>query len=280
MPLIVHHPSPPLTAYIHSIYYLDGPRPYPHEKILPAAWLDLKFNLGSTIQAFEADQTEPFMACTESWSVGLWSVYHIVDWPLDTRFFGVSFKPGGAYPFLQIPLSELHNRVVSLDAIWGHFAAEIRERLYAAPTIQEGLALLERLLLSHLREAPPGLNVVQYALGEVARHHGALSIQALSDHIGISQNHLGTHFKRLVGGTPKETARLYRFQHTLDRLDPARPVDWTWVAHKSLYYDQSHFNKDFVAFTGHSPSDYLRLRRLILAENRQHSVHLRELPTG
>src|SRR5260221_13967815 len=194
MPLIVHHPSPQLAAYIHSIYCLDGHRRYPPERILPVAWLDLIFNLGSTIQAFEAHQTEAFMGCTESWSVGLWSVYHIVDWPLDTRFFGVSFKPGGAYPFLQIPLSELHNRVVSLDAIWGHFAAEIRERLYAAPTIQEGLALLERVLLSHLREVPPGLNVVQYALGEVARNHGALSIQGLSDHMGFSQNHVERNF--------------------------------------------------------------------------------------
>jgi AraC-like DNA-binding protein len=251
------------------------------EKILPAAWLDLKVNFGGAVQAYEADQAEPIVACAESWSVGLWSEYHVVDWPLDMRFFGVSFKPGGAYPFLQIPLSELHNRVVSLDAIWGHFAAEIRERLYAAPTVQESLALLERLLLARLClcEAAPGLNLVQYALGEVSRNHGAVSIRALSDQIGISQNHLGTHFKRLVGGTPKELARLYRFQHVLDRLDPTRPVDWTWVAHQSLYYDQSHFNKDFVAFTGHSPTDYLRLRRQIHTENPQHSWYLRALPT-
>jgi len=73
-----------------------------------------------------------------------------------------------------------------------------------------------------------------------------LSIRALSDQMGLSQNHLGTQFKRLVGGTPKELARLTRFEWTLRSIDPTQPVDWTRVAHQSHYYDQSHFNKDFV----------------------------------
>jgi AraC-like DNA-binding protein len=275
---ILHIPSPPLNAYIDYLYYVDGPMPYPREKIMPGPQLDLKINFGGAIQAYQAGQAEPCATCSDSWWVGLWSAYHVVDWPLDVRFFMVEFKPGGAYPFLQLPLSELHNQVVPLDAIWGHFAAEIRERLYAAPTIPAQFALLEQYLLARLCEAPYGLNTVQYALAQIARQHGALSIRALSDQIGISQNHLGTQFKRLIGGTPKEVARLYRFQHALRSIDPTQPVDWTRVAHQSRYYDQSHFNKDFVAFTGHNPSEYLRLRRRVQAENPTRAKYLRELP--
>jgi AraC-like DNA-binding protein len=275
----IHHaPAPPLNAYIDDLYYVDGLIPYPREKIMPGSQLDLKINFGGAIQAYEADHAEPFVTCSDSWWVGLWSVYHVVEWPLDTQFFGVSFKAGGAYPFLQIPLSELHNRVVSLEAVWGHFAAEIRERLYAAPTIQARFALLEQCLLARLCEAPYGRKAVQYALAQIAQQHGALSIRALSDQMGISQNHLGTQFKRLVGGTPKELARLYRFEHALRSIDVTQPVDWTRVAHQSSYYDQSHFNKDFVAFTGHTPTEYLRLRRLVHAENPQRAQHLRLLP--
>jgi methylphosphotriester-DNA--protein-cysteine methyltransferase len=53
---------------------------------------------------------------------------------------------------------------------------------------------------------PCGLNVVRFALARIVQRRGALSIQALSDQIGISQKHLITQFKRLVGGTPKEVA--------------------------------------------------------------------------
>lgn len=279
MPPIHHIPSAPLNAYINNLYYVDSLMPYSREKILPHARLDLKVNFGGAIRAYEAGQAEPFATCSDSWWVGLWSTYHVVDWPPDIEFFGVSFKPGGAYPFLQIPLSELHNRVVSLDAIWGHFAAEIRERLYAAPTIQAQFALLERFLLARLCESPHGLHAVEYAIAEIARQHGTLSIRALSDQMGISQNHLNTQFKRLVGGTPKEVARLYRFQHALHSIDPTQPVDWTRVAHQSHYYDQSHFNKDFIAFTGHNPTDYLRLRRQVHVENPRHASYVLLLPT-
>jgi len=270
-------PSSPLNAYIDDLYYLDGPAPYPRLKVLPMPSIHLMVNFGDVFQVHDAEHANPSATCAESWWVGLWNTYHIVDWPQNIQFFGVHFKPGGAYPFLRLPLSELHNQVVSLDAIWGRYAAEIRERLYTAPTLQAAFALFERLLLAHLCEAPSGLKVVQHAIKEMERLHGALSIRALSDHIGISQNHLGTHFKRLVGVPPKELARFYRFGHVLCSIDPTQPVDWTRIAYQTYYYDQSHFNKDFAAFTGHSPTDYLRLRQRLRAENPEQAQNLGQL---
>jgi AraC-like DNA-binding protein len=201
-----------------------------------------------------------------------------VDWPQPVKFYGVHFKPAGVYPFLRLPLSELRNQVVPVDAIWGPFAAELRERLHAAPTIAAGLALLEQLLLAHLADTLHGLDVVQYAIAQTARRHGALSIRALSDDIGISQNHLGTQFKRMVGVPPKELARFYRFAHVVTSIDPSEPVDWGQIAHRSRFYDLSHLNKDFVEFTGHSPSDYLRLRHRFHEENPDHSLDVGPLP--
>jgi AraC-like DNA-binding protein len=271
-------PSPPLNAYINYLYYLDGHLPYLREMILPFPGLDLKINLGGALQVYTTNQAESPAVYTESWLVGLWSVHHTVNWPMDLRLFGVNFKPSGAYPFVRLPLSEVHNQVVPLDALLGPFPAEIRERLYAAPTIQAGFALFEQLLLARLREALFGLDMVQYAISELIRHHGALSIRALSDRIGVSQNHLGTLFKRTVGVPAKELARLYRFEHVLRSVNSIRSVNWTRLAHESRYYDQSHFNNEFAALTGHSPTDYLRLRRQVYAENPVHYQLIRDLP--
>ena len=280
MAYFFHYPSPPLNLYINRLYYPDGSILPAREKILPLPALDLKINFGGSLQVYDADQGEPFTTLAESWVLGLWTKYHMVDWPLDLQYLGVSFKPSGAYLFLQIPLSELQNQVVSLDAIWGEFAAEIRERLYLAPTIRARFALLEELLLARLHEAPQGLKAVQYAVGEVARHHGALSIRELSNRMGMSQKHVITQFRQMVGCTPKELARLYRFAQVLESIDPVQPIDWTLVAHQFCYHDQSHFIRDFKEFTGHTPTDYLRLRRQMHAENPDRAELSRLLPIG
>jgi methylphosphotriester-DNA--protein-cysteine methyltransferase len=133
-------------------------------------------------------------------------------------------------------------------------------------------------LLAGLCEPAHGINVIQYAIAEIKRHQGALSIRALSDHIGISENHLGTLLKRMVGVPPKELARLYRFEHVLRSVNRTQLVVCTLIAHQSRYYDQSHFNKDFAALTGHNPTDYLRIRRQVYAENPSHFRFLRHLP--
>lgn len=282
MVYISHIPSPLLTTYIDDLYYIDGTAPYSRLKALPMPSLHLMVNFSDTFRVYEPDQSQPVATCTESWVMGLLSTYHIVDWPPNVQFFGIHFKPGGVYPFLSLPLSELHNQVVPLDALWGQFAAEIRERLYAAPSIQAGFVLLERLLFAQLCEAPPGLDIVQYAITRMIRQHGALSIAALSDHIGISQKHLEAHFKRMVGVPPKELARFYRFAHVLDSIDPTKPTDWTQIVRHCGYHDQSHLYKDFLTFTGHNPTDYLSIRHRAHDENPEQaqSLGLGQLPVG
>ena len=278
MTYISYIPCPPLNAYIDDLYYLDGPASYPRQKVLPVASSNLMINLGDPFNVYEPEHAKPFITCTDSWWVGIWNTYHSVDWPPHVQFFGVHFKPGGAYPFLRFPLSEMNSQVVPLDAIWGLAAGEIRERLQAAPTVQAGFALLERLLMARFCEAPYSLNIVQHAVVEIAQHHGALSIRALSDQIGFSQNHLGNQFKRFVGIPPKEVARFYRFAHVLHSLESTQHVDLTRIAHQTRFYDQSHFNKDFVAFTGYSPTEYIQLRRRVEAENPEHARVLSNLP--
>ncbi|MEZ4864921.1 MAG: helix-turn-helix domain-containing protein [Caldilineaceae bacterium] len=273
---IRHIPSPPLGTYIDYFYYIDGVMPYPREKILPTGWLDLEVNLGSAIQIYDATGIKPVATCIQCWWVGVWNTYGTVKWPPYTQLMGIHFKPGGAYPFLNFPLSVLQNQIVAAEALWGGFAAELCERLSTAPSIQTRLLLFEELLRTRLHDAPHGLDAVRHGVAEIARHNGALSIKALGDQMGISHNHLLTQFKRMVGISPKAMARLCRLKHILHSIDPTQAVDWTQIAHQSNYYDQAHFNKDFRSFTGQNPTDYLRLRRQSHAINpeRDRLVHV------
>lgn len=280
MDYIRHIPAPPLDTYIDYFYSLDGSMPYPREKILPTGWLDLEINFGGAIRVYDASGTKLIATCVKSWWVGVWSTYGTVEWPLDVQLCGIHFKPGGAYCFLKFPLSELHNQIVSADTLLGSCATDVRERLYAASTVQTRFVLLEKLLLARLVEPPHGLQAVRYAVAELARQHGALSIQALSDHMGVSHNHLLTQFKRMVGIAPKALARLHRLRYALGLVDPTQPVNWAQIAHQAGYYDQSHFNNDFMTFLGHSPTDYLQLRRKLPVVDQERGQLLHVLPTN
>ena len=275
-------PGPPLNAYIDWLYYADGPMPYPCERILPYPQIDLKINLGSALQVYGPDGDRTIADCSESWCLGLWERHHVVNWPETTRFIGVSFKPGGAHPFFPIPLSQIHNQVVPLNAIWGPIATEIRDRICSAPTRQARFDLLETVLCDRLQDASSerakGTRIVEAALDEISIRRGVLSIRGLSEHLNVSHKHLIALFNRAVGATPKEMARLHRFRHVLASIEPRGPVDWTEIAHQSRYFDQSHFNNDFKAFTGHTPTSYLNLRRHVDAERPEHASYLRELP--
>ncbi|HZM20687.1 MAG TPA: helix-turn-helix domain-containing protein, partial [Anaerolineales bacterium] len=98
--------------------------------------------------------------------------------------------------------------------------------------------------------------------------------------MGMSQKHLIAQFKQMVGFTPKELGRLYRFADILASIDLIQPVDWTLVAHQFRYYDQAHFIREFKEFTGHTPTDYVRLRRLMHVRSPDRTPHLRLLPIG
>jgi AraC-like DNA-binding protein len=240
--------------------------PYPHEQILPVPALDLKINLGGVFHLCAGD-TRGQQNLTESWLVGLYAVSHRIEWPSNMRLYGVRFKVTGAYPLLGLPMCEVYNQTVALDVLWGRIASEIREQLHAAPSIEAGFIILEQHLLGRLGEESLEQRVVEYAVSEIDRHGGTISIKHLSDDIGISQNHLRTQFKRVIGTSAKESARLYRFKHVLGSIDPTRSVDWTRIAQQCGYYDQSHFNKDFTIFTGYSPTSYLHLRRRVYIED-------------
>jgi AraC-like DNA-binding protein len=82
----------------------------------------------------------------------------------------------------------------------------------------------------------------------------------------VSGNHLAAQFKSHVGTTPKRVARIYRFARLIISVDARRPVDWPGLAHAAGYFDQAHFAREFKDFTGHTPTQYLALRRRLPAE--------------
>jgi AraC-like DNA-binding protein len=260
-------PAPPLDLFIDDIYCLTGVPRYRRVIVPPMPSAHVFVNLGGPVCLWDSDPSVPSAVFTDGWFMGVWTRRFLLEYPTWTRLVGVHFKPWGMSAFAGIPAAELRDRWVPADAVWQRSLDRIRNRVGEAASATGALRALEEELRSRLAAAASrGLGLVQYTGGRLAASRGTVPVGALSDAAGVSGNHLAAQFKSHVGVTPKRVARIYRFARLIVSVDALRPVDWPGLAQTAGYFDQAHFGREFKDFTGHTPTEYLALRRRFPAE--------------
>ena len=261
-------PAPPLDRFIDDIYCLTGIPSHRRMTVPPMPSAHLFINLGGPARLWHSDPSVPPAVFTDGWFMGLWTRRYVFEYPAPVRLVGVHFKPWGISPFVDMPATELRDRWVPADVIWRRSSFDrIRDQVGDVASATEALRVVEMELRSRLAETTSrGLDVVLHTGQYLETSQGAVSVGALTDAVGVSGTHLATQFKSHVGVTPKRVARIYRFAQLILSVDAQGPVDWLKVAHTAGYFDQAHLSKEFKEFTGHTPTQYLALRRRFPAE--------------
>ena len=241
-------PRPPLSDLVELLWLFESAASsHASERVLPTGTVELVINLSdNTAGSFDAVVAGPH------------SRFFVLDTSRPSSIVGVHFKPGGAFPFFALPVDELRNRHVPLEALWGGRATQLRERLLAAEGPDARLLLLERLLLSLLQRPPSRHAAVGHALAAFRR--GPRRIADVIEETGLSPRRFIGLFSDEVGLTPKSFCRISRFQRTVALLHRVHAVDWAETALACGYCDQSHMIHDFQDFAGLSPGNYLARR--------------------
>jgi AraC-like DNA-binding protein len=195
-------------------------------------------------------------------------MFFLLDTSRPREFIGARFKIGGGFVFFA-PAGTMRDLCIPLETLWGRTAVELRERLVLLPPGAARFALLERFLLRRLDREQQPHPAVRHASTCLVRSHGSASIGGLVDECGLSRRYFIEIFRDQVGLTPKLFGRLRRFRRSLAAIGAALEVDWADLAAACGYADQPHLIHDFRAFTGLTPSVYLRHRTA-------HVNHLRE----
>ncbi|GAA0614682.1 AraC family transcriptional regulator [Kribbella sandramycini] len=277
MKYISRAPRPPLDGLIDDLYYLEGAAPYARLMLPPSPSALLIVNLGDPFRIRGCADAES-AAYADGCVITVPTRAVEFSYPPWTRSVGVHFKPWGLAPLVPMPATELCDRPVTIEQVWGRAAvAELRERLASASGPHEQLTLLEAELMGRLNETA-GLGLVRHTSSLIAVTSGAVAIGDLTLAAGVSSTYLAQRFKALIGVTPKRLARSYRFTTTLLALDPADQIDWGDVAARAGYFDQAHFGHEFRAFTGLTPTRYLEVRRRFLREHPGHTLDGWPLP--
>jgi transcriptional regulator GlxA family with amidase domain len=80
-------------------------------------------------------------------------------------------------------------------------------------------------------------------------------IEALASSLGRSRRYLSTAFRSEYGITPKQAARVMRFERASALLESGRPI--AEVAAACGYYDQPHLTEEWRGLAGASPAAWL-----------------------
>ena len=184
----------------------------------------------------------------------------MIDEAGSIHLVGVRLRPGGAWPFLGIPLREFTDQVVELETILGPEMNQLRDRIGESDNDDALFDLVETWLTARVRSRTPPTRSVTHALRMI---HGGMTdvrIGRIAGEIGISHKHLLREFERCVGLTPKLFARLCAFQRVIRSIGQSTEVNWSATSALCGYYDQAHLIHEFRAFSGLTPAAYLTKR--------------------
>lgn len=263
MIVLQQRPAQTLVEFVDYYWYMEGYRP-PHsrELALPDGSIEWIFDLrGAPIRLY--DRRSKLHVFQSAVLCGPHSDFFVIDTAGEAKVAGIHFKPGGLRPFVDSPLCDLLNGLLSPDDVWGGRAALLHEELLAAGGPGDMFGALERELLSLVRRPLCRSREVEFVR---SRLHGCQVRQAAGQ-LSISHRWLNHKFKQEIGLTPKQLSRLMRFQQALQRMNGDAPASWVDIAHECGYYDQSHFIKDFQAYSGINPTEY----RPIAGRHRNHA---------
>lgn len=247
-------------------YRTAGQRPGLHRG-LPSPYLTVIFSLdGAIATGGTPDQaTGPDATRTDIVVGGLHQSPAYVVRPEHEAGIQLAVHPLAARALLGLPAAGLTGQlVVGGTDVLGDPAAEIRERLCELDRWEDRFALLSAYLRRRAatRDATGAVRPeVAEAWAWLARHRGAGTLAGLSRHVALSERRLTALFRAETGLTPKQAARLMRFQHAKAAVARAvaagAPPDLAGVAADTGYYDHSHLVRDFRQYTGETPTGWL-----------------------
>ena len=244
------HPGAPLSRFVECIWTLISPTPpiEPQvERILPDGCVELILNFGSRFtQHTDSDKKlQP-----RNFLVGQMTGPILISPAHDVDLLGIRFHPGGAFPFLRVPMSEITDQIVELGCLSSTLEAQLLSSCLDVTTPMARVAAVGSSLVKNL-PATHDSNLMTMA-EIVVNSGGVVSVDRLANDAGISCRQLERRFLNGVGLGPKLLSRILRFQQVFRAVERA-DNSWAEVALECGYYDQAHLIRDFNKFARQTP---------------------------
>lgn len=176
------------------------------------------------------------------------------------KLFFVIFQPYGAYRLLGVHQGECTNTMNNLTDLLGSPARFLEAELADQTRSQNIKSTVENFFLKRIlclnKRTDWGRLI--HTLNQIRLFsYKDSQIKEISRGAGYSMSRLERHMKRIVGVTPKQYQRITRFNTVMQYINRnAFPDNWSQIASRFGYYDQTHFIKEFKFFYGKTPGEY------------------------
>ena len=259
--LEVRQPAPSLRGIVRN---LAGYRELAHAPVrrheLPETHIVMIFNLGAPLHlAQPGGSGEMVVSQGAGFLAGLHESYTLTETTGQQEGLEVRLSPPGVYQLFGIPMREFANRTVLLEDIAPRWHRALADQLLDAPARASRFHFAEQALTRLPQALAPDAEVL-WAWRQLQRSHGQIPISHLVTELGWSPSRLVNRFRAQIGFTPKQCARLLRFQQVVRHSTFAPGADWCAVAQDCGYYDQSHLIREVRAFSGDTPEGLARRR--------------------
>lgn len=164
------------------------------------------------------------------------------------------------HPEWALPLLGIHPRDhVDETCALSDIAPDLDGRLLDRLERSSGAIEAAHILLQWATQLTPGNHtfVSDRALAAthmIRRADGYARVSKLSDRLDISDRHLRRLVEGATGYSPKQYARLVRFNKALLLADAEPSPSWAALATEAGYFDQAHMIRDFTALAECSPA--------------------------
>lgn len=260
MPEYEYIPKGLLNSYVKFIWISDNYAPESsRERLLPNGFSQLIINLGhQKFRHFKAADSHKENEYDPAVITGIHTRNIFLDSYCRISTIGAVFRPGALSALFHTPAHVFKNDVVSLQDLVDSQIPELRQQLIETASSETQCKILEAFLSRQLDKSFQPNPAVVYSVEQLNNKNGTPRISEIREKIGYSRRHFSGLFKQLVGITPKQYAKICRFQYTLALMREMEIQDWVDVALAGGYYDQPHFNRDFKRLSGISPTEYYR----------------------
>lgn len=254
----LHHPAYPLSTYIQHIIYAKGSQPLPYLMELPDGKLNLMIELESeSVNTMFTDTSRTTTRTMKhAWVSGISEKAVTYLNNNNSAILSIRFAIGGFYALTRIPMSEIIQPGLEVELLLGSSFNNLYQVLINEKTIEKLFVHLENYFMNYISDNSFESSVVKFIDNNLDS-----PIDWLVHKSGYSQKHLIHTLKKQAGFSPKYLQRLKRFHAVLNHMSNCSKVtNWTTIAYSFGYYDQAHFIKDFVHFTGVSPAAYFQMQ--------------------
>lgn len=196
----------------------------------------------------------------EAYACGTVLRFQTYDWSGRREIFGVRFMPGFQPEIINVKMRELVGTRVPLQDI------VLDDELITLMAQQKDFyqrirVFLQRYTMVHnqRRKSAEKEELVWSVKRMVYESDGKIRISEMSDRTGYSERYINKVFIEEMGFSPKVFCKIIQFQRAVEFLNYGAPDKMTDAAVYLGYYDQPQFIKDFKAYCGVTPTQYLKL---------------------